>query len=750
MKNDLDDLLNQVFGKRGLRPAGAGGAPQKKDGAPLPELHADPVVSGERVGAQKASRPAPAGARKAPAPKKAAAPAAKVPEGPAAQAPDSAPSPSAADAIRSIQQNVLAMNDALDARIASQREEIAKLNENALEDIKRIGEELNTPQVKALARPDDDGPLPEMPRAGAEGFAGLDGALCQDVLGQEAYCRALAIALKRPYVMGHEGEKARGAFLVTGPEDTGRHRSLQSAAAFLAQANVFSSPEVQWVDLGLYPSPAEEKLFLQDLYRAFAAPGDMVVFENYERCHAGFLAAVSDLVREGSHALPGRYVEQNGRLIDATGALVKDAVSALTPRGKYLVLLTDKSPAKLADRFGGPFLSALSDVCETKPFTSEARRALAEKEFTALAARAKGQLGFALAADEAALALLAAQGGKAERGCTALLRALANVYEGLAQYKLTHDAQSTGASPLPCALSAQEDAFTLAVDGGAPIALAALLPEGYHGDAEAVREELADIVGLDEIKQYILSLEENYAVQKRRKAAGLQTASVSMHMIFTGNPGTGKTTIARLVGKYLKAIGVLSGGQLVEVTRADLVGRYVGHTAPQTTAVIRSALGGVLFIDEAYSLYRGKDDSFGLEAIDTLVKGMEDHRDDLLVILAGYTKEMGEFLTANSGLKSRFPNVIEFPDYTGAELLAIARIQAKSKGYVLDQRCDAPLLTYFNAVQVARARDAGNGRLARNKIEEAILAQSRRVAKDEQADLSTLLPEDLDLTDVNG
>ena len=121
MKNDLDDLLNQVFGKRGLRPAGAGGAPQKKDGAPLPELHADPVVPGERAGAQKATRPAPAGARKAPAPKKAAAPAAKVPEGPAAQAPDSAPSPSAADAIRSIQQNVLAMNDALDARIASQR-----------------------------------------------------------------------------------------------------------------------------------------------------------------------------------------------------------------------------------------------------------------------------------------------------------------------------------------------------------------------------------------------------------------------------------------------------------------------------------------------------------------------------------------------------------------------------------------------------------------------------------------------------
>ena len=267
---------------------------------------------------------------------------------------------------------------------------------------------------------------------------------------------------------------------------------------------------------------------------------------------------------------------------------------------------------------------------------------------------------------------------------------------------------------------------------------------------EAVKAELDGIVGLAAVKEYVLSLEDNFAVQARRKAAGLKTASVSMHMIFTGNPGTGKTTIARLVSRYLKAIGVLSGGQLVEVTRADLVGRYVGHTAPLTTQVLKSAVGGVLFIDEAYSLYRGKDDSFGLEAIDTLVKGMEDHRDDLIVILAGYSKEMAEFLTANSGLKSRFPNIIEFPDYTGEELLAIAKLQAGGKGYTLDERCDANLLAYFNAVQLTRARGAGNGRLARNKVEEAILNQSRRLVAQPEADLCLLLPEDFQLDDVGG
>ena len=215
-------------------------------------------------------------------------------------------------------------------------------------------------------------------------------------------------------------------------------------------------------------------------------------------------------------------------------------------------------------------------------------------------------------------------------------------------------------------------------------------------------------------------------------------------MIFTGNPGTGKTTIARLVAKYLKAIGALKGGQLVEVSRGDLVGRYTGHTAPLTNSVIQSALGGVLFIDEAYSLYRGEQDSFGLEAIDTLVKGMEDHRDELVVILAGYTKEMEAFLTANSGLASRFPNKVEFPDYTADELLDITTVLAKGKGYRLDESCTFPLLGYYKRRQALDSRTAGNGRLARNTLEKAIFNQSRRLVAEPNAPLDLILPSDLE------
>lgn len=264
-------------------------------------------------------------------------------------------------------------------------------------------------------------------------------------------------------------------------------------------------------------------------------------------------------------------------------------------------------------------------------------------------------------------------------------------------------------------------------------------------DMKDLLAELDGYIGLQTVKEEVHNLINMASVYQLRRQHDLPTTDMSLHLVFTGNPGTGKTTIARLVGKYLKAIGALSGGQLVEVSRADLVGRYVGHTAPLTQKVIQSALGGVLFIDEAYSLYRGEQDTFGLEAIDTLVKGMEDHRDELVVILAGYTKEMEEFLQANSGLRSRFPNKIEFPDYTGAELLAITKLTAKGKGYKLTQDCDGPLLAFYDRKQAENAAENGNGRLARNTLEAAILNQGRRLAAEPDAALDELRLGDFEL-----
>ena len=491
-----------------------------------------------------------------------------------------------------------------------------------------------------------------------------------------------------------------------------------------------------------------EKLFLQDLYAALQSDAEVLAFEHYEGCAANYLNMLSTLAIDGTLALSSRYVLQRGILVDVGTALAPGAIGELQAGGKYFVFYSNKGEAALADHFGAKFVDAVAgDICRTEAFTPDALAAVAARELNFLVKRTRKQCGLALSMGADVRDLLAAQYGKTS-GMQAMRDYCETVYRAIAEYVL--DADATPAEGTPAVLTAVDGKLCMAVNGGKAIDLLALLPQQYRGDVDAVEAELDGIIGLEEIKSYVRDIAKNVQTQQRRKAQGLKVAEVNMHMIFTGNPGTGKTTIARILAKYLKAIGALRGGQLVEVTRADLVGRYVGHTAPLTNSVIQSALGGVLFIDEAYALYRGGEDSFGLEAIDTLVKGMEDHRGELVVILAGYTKEMQAFLSANSGLQSRFPNIVEFPDYTGAELLQILKLQAKSRGYVLDARCDAPLLAYFNAVQLARARQAGNGRLARNKLEEAILAAARRTAADETADLSLLLAEDFELSDIGG
>lgn len=579
---------------------------------------------------------------------------------------------------------------------------------------------------------------------GTEAFDGLAEELQKEVFGQESFLKKLIIAFKRPLVMPPAPGFPKNAIYVSGKENTGRHSALNALAEDLQQRKVLRSGTIRYVDLSLYPSTGEEKLFLQDLYAALESESDVLCFEKFDQCHPAYLNMLSQLVTAGNCPLSSRYTLQNGQLISVSNSLAAETVGSLNAKGKYLVFLSEKSLEKLAGSFGAPFINALGDVCETVPLTEEAMLQIARREQEELMELAKKQLSFVLTLPEG-LAELAVQQVDHLSGLSAVLNFYDDLLRSLAQARLEQDLPKEH----PVTLSISEGKVCADFGTGAVNCLS-LLGERYSGDVAAIKQELAEIVGLGAVKDYIFQLEEYYAVQQLRRRQGLKASEVSKHMIFTGNPGTGKTTIARIVSRYLKAIGVLSGGQLIEVFRADLVGRYVGHTAPLTNRVIQSALGGVLFIDEAYSLYRGKDDSFGLEAIDTLVKGIEDNRDDLIVILAGYSREMEEFLSSNSGLKSRFPNLIHFPDYSGEELLNITKINAKSKGYTIDEGCDSALLAYFNAVQALRPNTAGNGRLARNKVEEAILNQSRRLAVEPQEDLSLLISTDFELDDVAG
>ncbi len=632
--------------------------------------------------------------------------------------------------------------------LEKQQESVNRRLQSQLEELKKMSGELDFDAIQKEVEK-DFGVKPAGAKAEttakeiderpeAQRFGDLMPKLTGELIGQEAFLKKLIIAFKRPYIMGWNAPKGlKNAILVHGKPNSGRHTALRLTAEELARVDLLPTDQIQTMDLALYPGQGEEKLFLQDLYAALKK-GGILVLDHYESCHPAFLQQLAELICTGKLNLASRYVMQKGHLVDAGTALASETVGSLEANGCYIVIVSEKGPDKLAGAFGAKVVDALGDVCCTDALSRQHLEQIAGIHYEKLQNKAAKQLGFTLIADAGINGFIADK-AKPENGIGDLLEYLQDCFQALAQYKLEKDAPDQTVS-LVC-----EDGHLFAVLDGVKTDLLSLLPSGYRGEVDAVKAEMDKIVGLKEIKDYILSLEKNYKVQEMRKAQGLPVSNVSMHMIFTGNPGTGKTTIARLVSKYLKAIGVLSGGQLVEVSRGDLVGKYVGHTAPLTMQVIKSAIGGVLFIDEAYSLYRGKDDSFGLEAIDTLVKGMEDNRDDLIVILAGYTKEMATFLTANSGLQSRFPNIIEFPDYSGEELTEIAQINATSRGYRLSEDAKAALLDYFCVVQAMDDRSSGNGRLARNVIESAILAQSRRVLDQPDAALDLLEKCDFDL-----
>ncbi|HEX2850258.1 MAG TPA: AAA family ATPase [Acidimicrobiales bacterium] len=284
---------------------------------------------------------------------------------------------------------------------------------------------------------------------------------------------------------------------------------------------------------------------------------------------------------------------------------------------------------------------------------------------------------------------------------------------------------------------------------GAPAsgAAAARRPAPPQEPARPLEELLAELdglVGLAAVKQEVKLVANLLQIQKLRKARGLPVADASRHLVFTGNPGTGKTTVARLLAQIYRTLDVVDQGQLVETDRAGLVAGFVGQTALKVTDVFDSALGGVLLVDEAYALARGGENDFGQEAIDTLVKLIEDHRDDVVVIAAGYPDEMHEFIESNPGLRSRFPKTIQFPDYSTDELLDIFDSMCKKSSYSLSADARAAARTYLDSL--ARDKGFGNGRVVRNLFEAAMGRQATRlvaIKEPTNEQLMELRPDDI-------
>lgn len=550
--------------------------------------------------------------------------------------------------------------------------------------------------------------------------------LSEHVLGQEAAVRDLVSAWKRPFLRPHSTGVLRGVMYVYGPRGTGKHLMVTRFLEVLHESGGIMQSEPAVLDMSLYTAPEQEPIFIQDIYSALNGSAPLIVIEHFEQAHVLFSGMLADLMNTGAIPLNKRYTEKEGILKETGQALQADIVKHLSGNSKYLVFISESAPRVLLDVYGKTVHDLIVDKIQTRPLERDTVKIILARLLADMQMRAKTHLGVEAQVLESGLERIL-EAYEPLSGVERLLPEVEALYAWLEQHALTHSQMQIPAIRLGFEGDAEASSGWYAESEGmqTPVSLNA------HADASAfdIQAALADVVGLESVKAFLTSFQSLVTMNRLRRKQGKRADALSMHMIFTGNPGTGKTMIARLVARYMKSIGILEQGQLVEVSRADLVGKYVGHTAPLTMSVIKSALGGVLFIDEAYSLYRGKDDSFGLEAIDTLVKGMEDNRDHLIVILAGYSKEMADFLEANSGLRSRFSHMLHFDDYTATELVSIAQIIAKNKGYTIEEAALEALHDYFEARQSDDAEISGNGRLARNVVEAAIVKQSERLLK---------------------
>lgn len=555
-----------------------------------------------------------------------------------------------------------------------------------------------------------------------EAFNKIKEKVVGNFLGQSEFLTNLLVAFKRPFVIETAPNLLKNTICVLTSESVFVSSMISEIAKLMFEETLIQGKET-FIDLSLYNEDNAFGQFVSELMNTLNSSTEVIVFKDFKAGSSNVRKIISELTKKGNCVIPGN----NGNIL-------------INSNNKYFVLLSSGNVEEFIPFIGEDAFEKIIDVLTIDELSEEDLLKMIQSLINTLVLKARAELSIPLTYDRLLIDFLRNVYTK-RAGLNGLnLWMDRNIYRPLTEFKL----KRTAPLDTEVVLGAVENELVILVENNL-VYLQKFNHREKNINLEEVKQKLNKIIGLDPVKEYVLKLEDTMTTKKLREEAGLKTATLSMNMIFSGNPGTGKTTIARLVSEFLAALGILSKGQFVEVSRGDLVGEHVGETAKKTTEKVNSALGGVLFIDEAYALNRDKNDSFGLEAIDTLVKMMEDNKDNLVVILAGYTNEMREFLKSNPGLKSRFPNNVEFPDYTPEEMYRIANEIAISNQYVIDNSCIEPLITYFEGKNIKGRNDTGNGRLARNMVEKAILNQSRRVNEENETDYELLKLSDFEL-----
>jgi len=552
-----------------------------------------------------------------------------------------------------------------------------------------------------------------------------------EVIGQQLFVKDLVAGYKQGYI-NKRLYKARNIILLAGAAGTGKKTALERLVAELHACELTSNPHITDINLKRYEADEITGNFIEDVAEAFQYPDGTVLFRGIKEADPAIIQLLATLASEGS------FRTKEGVRISAADYFlifyIDDPVERASEYGQVPSSLTKHLPSSIFQNIQAAAISSPLDRATMRQIAE----ILMEKAVNDLSRGMQLKIVVHPSAYEA-LADMAAMNktfGEAvqhwiENELTVVLSSLR------ARNKIPRNEKVR--------IRFMNDTFVAESNSHKfPIKALSFVQAESIDD---ILKELNALTGLDPVKKFVYELMETVQVNKLRARDRNSSVAMSLHMVFTGNPGTGKTTVARLIGRILKSLELLPQGQLIEVTRQDLVGQYLGSTAPKTMARVHEALGGVLFIDEAYTLARHDHDTFGIEAIDTIVKAMEDHRDNLVVVLAGYSKEMETFLRSNPGLRSRFPLIVEFPDYKAADMLDIMIQMADKNGFRIEAEAYEELIELFDQKQIPGRNDSGNGRLVRNLFEEAVRKQAiriREIIADEntEADLQLLVEAD--------
>ncbi len=547
---------------------------------------------------------------------------------------------------------------------------------------------------------------------------------------QDNFLKSLIVGFKLPFIVSKKGE-VWNSVLLAGPAGTGKNYALSLLVHLMYEYDIILYKRPYFFNAARYNEKEVESNFINDISKCFSDGVGVVCFRGWEKAVPQIREYITGLFKEGFFRTP------SGTIVKADDYfLVLYLDFPVKEKGPY-----EQIPSSLNDSIT-KFRPYLKSWAITEKLSEKSLEKILSEKIQILIDEFFKEFGINISAKDDFIRKLSENLCKEKRGGEAIDEWVQNTCRDKLQVLLAE-----GNLPKKTAASFfwnEEGAFIKTVKGQWPLIA---LSSGKKETVEDIMKELNAFIGLKSIKDEIAELIATAKLQKEKEEAGIKTGVLTLHLAFTGNPGTGKTTIARIISRLYKALGFLKSGHTVEVSRQDMVAGYVGHTAPQTIAKVKEALGGVLFIDEAYTLYQDKEDVFGREAIDALLKAMEDHRSELAVIVAGYSNLMKDFLDSNPGMRSRIPNILEFPDYTPEEMLGILKLIAGKRYHFSDETAKG-LLELFEKRQIPGRNDSGNGRLVRNVLDEAVKKQNLRLSKmdkKDENDYRMLLSEDFGL-----